>query len=260
MAARTVNKLNKKVERRQDKTFEQIDAFLDRLYRFLDVALEEIVGELQDGNKDPAIALGGFLDQLDKRGFKKKMTELGVIYGKQIKEVRKTFKDNQLKSTIGIVNKEALESLVTLNVEALQTKSANIIGDIRPKILESTILGQKIDLRALKKTLSSKIYNQVKTEVNQSLNTFYRTATVLQAKNLGLEKFLYVGPDDNVTRPFCSQLLERQPPIYTIKEIEAMDNGQGLDVLTNGGGWNCRHEWTPVSDELEKELKGEGGD
>jgi hypothetical protein len=33
-----------------------------------------------------------------------------------------------------------------------------------------------------------------------------------------------------------------------------MDNGQGLDVLTSGGGYNCRHEFRPITLEFAKSL------
>lgn len=59
----------------------------------------------------------------------------------------------------------------------------------------------------------------------------------------GIEKFLYDGMP--AQRPFCREHLGN---VYTIDEIIAMDNGQGLDVLTSLGGYNCVHFWTPVTD------------
>jgi len=37
--------------------------------------------------------------------------------------------------------------------------------------------------------------------------------------------------------------------IYHIDEIEKLDNGQGLDVMTYCGGYNCRHMWLPATKE-----------
>lgn len=73
-----------------------------------------------------------------------------------------------------------------------------------------------------------------------------------QADDLGVENFLYVGPNDSKTRSFCS---ERVGKVFTRKQIEAMDNGQGLSVRTYGGGWNCRHDWVPVTEGLARALK-----
>jgi len=57
----------------------------------------------------------------------------------------------------------------------------------------------------------------------------------------GIEKFLYDGMP--ARRPFCQQHLGQ---VYTRAEIEEMNNGQGLDVMTSLGGYNCVHFWTPV--------------
>jgi len=57
----------------------------------------------------------------------------------------------------------------------------------------------------------------------------------------GIEKFLYDGMP--AQRPFCR---ERLGHVYTRKQIEGMNNGQGLDVMTSLGGYNCVHFWTPV--------------
>jgi len=48
-------------------------------------------------------------------------------------------------------------------------------------------------------------------------------------------------------RPFCR---ERVGKVYSIEEIRAMDNGQGLAVEYFCGGWNCRHRWVAFSGEV----------
>ena len=55
--------------------------------------------------------------------------------------------------------------------------------------------------------------------------------------------YVYQGPDDGVTRSFCSELIGLA---FTERQIRRLDNGQGLPVMTNGGGWNCRHSWSPM--------------
>lgn len=61
----------------------------------------------------------------------------------------------------------------------------------------------------------------------------------------GIEKFRYDGMYPE--RPFCKRHYRK---IYTRNEIEMMDNGQGLPVMTAMGGYNCVHYWTPMFDEL----------
>ncbi|MBU8914007.1 MAG: hypothetical protein KOO61_08300 [Spirochaetales bacterium] len=73
-----------------------------------------------------------------------------------------------------------------------------------------------------------------------------------QADAAGVENFIYIGPNDSKTRGFCAELVGG---VYSRKEIEAMDNGQTGNVLTDRGGFNCRHQWLPASDELAAAIR-----
>jgi hypothetical protein len=55
--------------------------------------------------------------------------------------------------------------------------------------------------------------------------------------------YVYQGPEDGLTRGFCAELLGLA---LTERQISRLNNGQGLDVMTSGGGWNCRHSWSPM--------------
>jgi hypothetical protein len=70
-------------------------------------------------------------------------------------------------------------------------------------------------------------------------------AGIDMAINAGFDNFVYDGPDDEKTRPFCHDILAMDKN-WTVDEIVNLDNGQGLPVLTNMGGYNCRHVWTAV--------------
>jgi len=74
-----------------------------------------------------------------------------------------------------------------------------------------------------------------------------------QAEKYGLDDFLPVGPLDQNTRPFCRRLL-MSGRTYTRAEIDAMNNGQTLDVYTTFGGHNCRHKWVAVNAEFAGQL------
>ncbi len=94
--------------------------------------------------------------------------------------------------------------------------------------------------------------------------TLARTATtqlhrVMQRRlddELGITRWTYVGPDDDVTRPFCSALIAEAEAgeTWTEEEIDELDNsrengGAGAgpgSAREQGGGWNCRHLWEPV--------------
>lgn len=88
-------------------------------------------------------------------------------------------------------------------------------------------------------------FNQhAQTWVTTGLSGIYRESSVLLANDNKIEKFIYVGPRDSITRPFCAEHLNE---IKTKKEWDELDNGQILPISTFGGGYNCRHQLVGVS-------------
>lgn len=56
--------------------------------------------------------------------------------------------------------------------------------------------------------------------------------------------YLYDGPEDRKTRPFCDKVVGK---VYTLKALRRLDNGQGLPVDIHRGGYRCRHRLSPIS-------------
>jgi hypothetical protein len=74
-----------------------------------------------------------------------------------------------------------------------------------------------------------------------------------QAEKIKAEDYIYLGPLDAKTRPFCAALVGG---VFTKEEIMEMENGQSGDVFSDGGGWNCRHQWLAVpKDVVESYVK-----
>ena len=85
------------------------------------------------------------------------------------------------------------------------------------------------------------------TEARTRLTSFGRELTAVAAEAAGLDHYLYTGPLDGITRSFCRELVKK---VFTSSQIGQMRNYQLEPVLTRGGGYNCRHSWSPVSEEL----------
>ena len=95
---------------------------------------------------------------------------------------------------------------------------------------------------------------QIRTLFDTSVSVLGRQVEAIQAGDDPETLFAFVGPLDEVTRPFCRQHLGR---IYTREEIDALDNGQIGPVFLTGGGYNCRHTWQEISKASElRELHG----
>jgi hypothetical protein len=103
-------------------------------------------------------------------------------------------------------------------------------NDSMAKILER--------LRSLGSTAEQHI-GTVENTISLGLN---RAGALKNATDAGIKQYKYIGPSLNI-RPFCAIHLGRT---YTLDEIKAMSNGQGLPVLYYCGGYNCRHTWMPI--------------
>jgi hypothetical protein len=79
-----------------------------------------------------------------------------------------------------------------------------------------------------------------------------RQGAIEQALANGVSYFRYSGASTGA-RPFCR---ERIGKVYSIEEIRAMDNGQGLPVEFFCGGYNCRHRWVAVAPGILKVEQG----
>jgi hypothetical protein len=88
------------------------------------------------------------------------------------------------------------------------------------------------------------IGNHARTWITTGLSGIYRESSVMLAKDNGIQKFIYKGPLDKITRDFCRQHLNQ---IKTKAEWDALDNGQIAPVSQFGGGFNCRHQLVGVA-------------
>ena len=82
-----------------------------------------------------------------------------------------------------------------------------------------------------------------RTIYDTALSEFSRIAVTSTATGAADEAFMYSGPIDGLTRPFC---LERVGRVFVREAIDAMDNLQLDNTLITGGGYNCRHTWLPI--------------
>lgn len=123
---------------------------------------------------------------------------------------------------------------------------------MRAAVLDSVVGGKAVKPEKILDTATGKTLHHLKTELNTSLMAYQRIAHQEKAKKAGVTKYLYIGPDDDVTRPFCG---ERVGKVFTQEEVDAWDNGQGLPANIYLGGFNCRHQLRPISDALAEELQ-----
>lgn len=92
-------------------------------------------------------------------------------------------------------------------------------------------------------------FTLAQTAVDTSIRGAMRMATIKQAERgaeaMGVTMlYLYLGPDDAKTRPFCEAHVGKAYPLEVLRQ---MDNGTPLPVVPYCGSYNCRHTLSPLT-------------
>lgn len=232
--------------------------FVLTLDKFLGRHLGRIVRTLDPANvsvRSAAEILAGLRRELNAAGLQRQLARIEDIYASELEAVKEfterlggkqvAFTDLDFESTEALINARTLKTSASID---------KYLSDLHTVVLDSIVLGKEPDYAAIEDTLGSRLASNIETEVNTSLQAFNRTVSAAKAEGAGLTLFIYLGPDDKVTRPFCHEVLQRSPAIYERSEIDELDNGQGTDAMTYGGGYNCRHQWRPISAERAKDY------
>ena len=245
-----IDKLINRVRRQLNSSDKNVQAFIARLESFLNLNLEEIVGSINAGEVSGGSAariLGSMFTELEKAGLGSEIGKLRAIFADELRFIRDEFVEKDFEQPLADIDRAGIDALIDTSINQVGNKVQEYGLNIQSVVMQNVLTGQKPNYKELRNRFGTTAASQIKTEVNTSLMAFNRTVTVNKAIDLGFELFIYIGPDDKITRPFCKHLLDKNPAIYTIKEIKAMKNGQDLDVFTFGGGYNCRHGWHPVT-------------
>lgn len=202
---------------------------------------------------ETAIRLGGLYNSLEALGYKEQLARLEEIYAIELGSVREEFIIATGEDPITDIDIATLETLIDFDIEEIDNTVHVYTDRLKSIIQREAVFGNDFDVQDLHEELSPATFNRVKTELNTGAASFNRALTVRKARETGDKDPLYYynGPLDKITRDFCEGILvDRSPPIYKESEILRMDNGQGLDPLMAGGGYNCRHKWSYVSKNL----------
>lgn len=161
------------------------------------------------------------------------------------KQIAATWNDFYKGQTGKVLTKEQYNKLIA----AQAVDFGELEGDDRDRILKA--LKQAVNRGETFTELRARLVNSglgnARTIANTALAQFDNAYNLESAQQAGVTKYRYDGSLHPNSRKFCKYHLYKQ---YTIKQIRALNNGQGLDVYTSLGGYNCTHFWTPVFDDL----------
>lgn len=179
---------------------------------------------------------------------------------------------NGMKSTISKITKEVNSYFEELGFKPTDKASNAILKQLGLKgATKGTYLGEVAKLEDIKQKLkgyvtTSMSAGRTRAEFNDGLRALFeengmvdkyfrtyaydmysqahRVVSTVKAKELGLTRFLYAGTIIDTTRDFCA---ERAGNVYTIDEAKEWNDLnwrgkiEGVDVLIQLGGYNCRH-------------------
>jgi len=226
---------------------QQISRFAYSLKQFADNAILKAVRELETGSGSitEAITLLGRLDAaLIEAGLSKFSSDIQEIYGNELRIIRDALAKATGRAEIfSDIDGDIIQALVEFDTERSMRLLGEYTGDAKRVLLNATMAGEPLDLAMFDDAFGERFSAKLETELNTGLAGFSRSVNLYKADELGIEKFVYVGPDDKVIRPFCQ---ERVGNTYTRDQIDEWDNGQGLPATIYLGGYNCRHRLAPI--------------
>jgi hypothetical protein len=254
----------------------EIKLFSKSVSSFLSSNLRKVLGQLERGEIEGARAaqvLGSLQSSMKELGLDAEIEEINKIYAKDLSAIVDRFSDLKTRQQASLkvgprggvsevrrgdiisdVSRPMIQTLITGGFNQAGKLIEQTIGDVREQVALLVLSGRPVRLDDLLTAETEHLEGKLDAEMGTTFAAFHRTVTLTTAEELGFELFEYIGPDDQVTRKFCSDLLERRPAIYSAEEIAAMQNGQDLPVAQFGGGYRCRHIWSPVSEEEARDM------
>ncbi len=229
-----------------DKYFDNVEAVQTEMLS----RLKRLIPKLQKLNTSELIEVArsiDFLQEMNKNGLG---DALDNLYNSFNGEVSATLKK---ASTLGVkqittTNIQAIEAMRLLEVDSLLKGYEQYASDLKRELIRGIITGEEGSSLAARLTNdfgAEKMLTgpQKRVVVNDAFSRLSNATTKEVFADTPEQKFEYIGPNDDVTRIECSDVLSdsRNSKGFTTSEID------GLPVdFASRGGWNCRHDWVPV--------------
>lgn len=204
--------------------------------------------------------------------------DISKMQNKYFSSIATGFKTNQLLNEI---KKQATQSAIErLTGDEIHGKVGSGITDILRRNI-NTAKSYKTILSEVNKYLNGSenrdgvFKKNFKALVNDSINMFAREYTKAVTDDLGLKWYVYAGSLKTTSRPFCKALIgasyDCMPYIHEsqLNEISKghicgnvvpldglYETTNGSNIVADAGGYNCAHQFYPVSEfVVPKELR-----
>lgn len=226
-----------------------VDNYMNDLSLIQDELMDRLrllIPRLQELNTRELIEVARGIDFVKEMGALGLGDALDGLYTSFDGEIEAAIKRAQVLGVTGIstVNIEAIEFMRLLELEKLGKDYLKFATDLKTELMRGIISGtpaRDLSERLFETFGKDKILTSAQTRVlvNDSFARLSNATTGEVFKDADV-LFRYVGPDDDVTREVCSQVLNSTGNVIGYKL-----NDLPLPIDTRGG-WNCRHDWVAV--------------
>jgi len=215
--------------------------------------LRLLIPKLQNLSAAELIEVGksiNFLQEMDALGLS---DALANLYNSFDGEVTKVIKLASALNVPGITeaNVGAIRYMAELELAAFAAEAKVYAADIQRELIRGMMTGtptNELAARLGTEFIGGKMLTgpQKRVVMNDAFSRLSNATTRKVFEDAPDQRFIYVGPLDNVTRDECANVLSAQPAEgFTADEI----NGLGGVDFDSRGGWNCRHDWVAVAPE-----------
>lgn len=153
---------------------------------------------------------------------------------------------------VTILDPKVVSQLQTMTFSGLESLGQEYLDALSKELYASTLTGTSfaVSVANVKESVDKGLGRYAKQAMHDSLLQFDATVNTAIAIEAGATKFKYYGPNDDVTREFCSRHVGKT---YTKEEIEEEWSGSWAGKISGDpfvvrGGYNCRHRFRGVFD------------
>ena len=214
------------------KLVEKVNRLLPRLETLSDSELIELSRSLD------------FFEEAKRLGYDKIVKDFERGLNKEVADTLK--KAGTFGVDIGAVNLESLQLIMDLELDSLVSENRELSKQLKKEVFRGLLTGESINeisARIERDFSGTARIAQSRVATGDAVSKLFRTTTQKAFEGDDQQRFKYVGPDDSKTREICKSVLgnSQNNKGFTFAEIESLPV-----TFTEGGKYNCRHEFVPV--------------
>lgn len=234
---RGVVRLRRELEQLLNRQMEEVERLFRRLQREGGTAERlAIARAVADKLADQVEALGSTLASDYRR-----------LASEVVAEVGAELREWEIPDEMSAPAVTTLQAQLGGTVDDISTIAGEGAAELRQAILEMarTTRTPAEALDAVRGAMGSTLAQAI-TTVDTGVAGLDRSVSLIQASDTGFTWFLYDGPLDSITRPFCAAHVGKR---HTQEQVAALTNDTGPQPASvYGGGFQCRHRWVALDE------------